>query len=128
MQVRGRGVRLGIRLLDHKYEIFSLPGVYVWHEETPISRNVKSNYSSQVRNDLGFAYHRCPYPTILWLLPGKILRHLVFAIKHGLVAPFWLSAVTFIKALPAIKNARRPVTKATFGKFRRRGRNATQIA
>lgn len=119
---------LSIRLLDSKHEIFSLPGVHIWHEQTPIARNVRANYASQVCNDLAFACRRCPYPTILWLLPGKMLRHLGFAVKRRLLAPFLRGVITFFRALPAIAKARRPVTRATFGEFRRRGRDETQVA
>jgi GT2 family glycosyltransferase len=119
---------LCIRLLDQAYEIFSLPGVHVWHEETETSRHYDSQYISQVCNDLAFAYRRCPHPTILWLLPGKIFRHLIFAVKHRRVMSFWRGTIAFVKALPSIKSGRRPVTRATFGEFRRRARNATQVA
>jgi GT2 family glycosyltransferase len=117
---------LCIRLLDHHYDIFSLPGVHVWHEVSPIARNVNRNYSSLVCNDLAFAYRRCPFPAIVWLLPAKMLRQLAFAIGHRLVAPYWSGLIDFFRALPAMKSGRRPVTRATFGEFRRRGRNGAQ--
>jgi GT2 family glycosyltransferase len=116
---------LCIRLLDRDHEIFSLPGVSVWHDKSPTSRDVNSQYRSNVCNDLAFAYRRCPYPNILWMLPAKILRHFVFAATHGLVTPFWRGTIEFFKALPKVRSGRRPVTRATFGEFRRRARNAS---
>jgi len=111
---------LCIRLLDEKHEILFLPGVHVWHERTPIARDSDGQHTSAVCNDLTFAFRRSPLSMLVWLLPGKVLSHLRFAVAHNLVKPCLKGIGMFLTGLPDLMSTRRPVRVSVYKEFRRR--------
>jgi GT2 family glycosyltransferase len=113
---------LCVRLLDRKYEILYLPGVHVWHDKSSLARKTDQQYSSTVCNDLAFALRRCPFPMILAGLPVKLLSHFRFALRNQLFRAYMSGVSRFFRALPAIVQARKPVSNWAMLEFRRRSR------
>jgi GT2 family glycosyltransferase len=113
---------LCVRLLNQGYEVIFLPGVHVWHDKTLIARDSSAQYRSGVCNDLVFAFRRCPYPMVLWLLPAKMLSHLRFSITHNLITPGIRGMVVFLRAIPRLGPSREPVSRWAFKEFLRRSR------
>jgi GT2 family glycosyltransferase len=111
---------LCIRLLDRSQEIMFLPGVHVWHERTALARDSRDQHASAVCNDLVFAFRRSPYPMLLWLLPGKIVSHLRFAIRNRCMPACLKGIGLFLKAIPSLFDTRRPVRARVYREFRRR--------
>ena len=111
---------LCIRLLDGGHELVFLPGVHVWHDKSPQARDLIQQHLSGVCNDLAFAFRRSPYPTLLWMMPGKILSHLRFAASRGLLQPCLKGMAMFLKQMPMLIHTRRPVSKRAFQEYRRR--------
>jgi GT2 family glycosyltransferase len=113
---------LCVRLLDRGHEILFMPGVHVWHDKAMLSRDLPAQHRSGVCNDLVFAFRRCPYPMALWLLPGKFLSHLKFAVSHGFVQPCVQGMFLFFRSLRKIAPTREPVSDSAFREFQRRSR------
>jgi GT2 family glycosyltransferase len=116
---------LCVRLLDRGYEIMYLPGVHVWHDKAMLARNLPAQHRSGVCNDFVFAFRRCPYPMVLWLLPGKVASHLRFAISHKLVRPCVKGMWMFLGAIPSLTSTREPVSRYAFREFLKRSRANT---
>lgn len=77
---------LGIRILDEGYEIWMLPGVHVWHDYTPIERNMTEQNKGFIINDLVYKYRRVPLlylPAVLSLSIYRTLRNKVRAGTNG---------------------------------------------
>ena len=102
-----------------------MPGVHVWHDKTVVARNQKAQHRSGVCNDLTFALRRCPFPMMLIVLPGKILSHLRFSVRHRLLLPCVAGFGLFFRHALAIWGSRGPVRAGTFGEFLRRSRDAS---
>jgi glycosyltransferase involved in cell wall biosynthesis len=111
---------LCIRLLDRKHDIMLLPGVHVWHDRTVIARDNATQHASAVCNDLVFAFRRSPYPMLLWLIPGKVISHLSFAIKHHSLKACLQGIGRFANELPGLLSTRQPVRTSVYKEFRRR--------
>jgi GT2 family glycosyltransferase len=116
---------LCVRLLDRGYEIMYLPGVHVWHDKAMQARDLTAQHRSGVCNDFVFAYRRCPYPMVLWLLPGKAASHLRFAVAHKLLRPCVKGMWMFLGAIPRLASTRAPVSRYAFREFLRRSRANT---
>jgi GT2 family glycosyltransferase len=115
---------LCVRLLDRQYEIIQVPGLHVWHDKTILARDLPAQHRSGVCNDLVFVVRRCPFPLLLFLLPAKIVSHLRFSIRRGLLTPALQGLVLFIRMLPQVLASRQPVSLAAFRTFLRRSRHA----
>lgn len=113
---------LCVRLLDCGGEVLYLPGVHVWHDKTMQARDIPAQHSSGVCNDFVFAFRRCPFPMILWLLPGKLVSHLRFATAHNLLRPCLAGVIKFFTSIPRLIETRRPVSRATFIEYLTRAR------
>lgn len=113
---------LCVQLLDQKHELMFLPGVHVWHEKTMQARDLKAQHRSGVCNDLVFALRRCPMPLALWLIPGKFVSHLKFALTNGLVAPCLRGMAMFCSTVPRIAVTRKAVSSSAFNEYLRRQR------
>ncbi len=113
---------LCVRLLDRGHEILFMPGVHVWHDKTMLARDLPAQHRSGVCNDLVFAFRRCPSPMVWWLIPGKILSHLKFAVRHDFVRPCVQGVFLFLRSLGRLAPTRRPVNPSTFREFLRRSR------
>jgi glycosyltransferase involved in cell wall biosynthesis len=111
---------LCVRLLDRKHEILLLPGVHVWHDKAMQSRDLVAQHRSGVCNDLTFALRRCPSPMVYWLLPGKLLSHLRFALRHNLTQPCLSGISDFVRNFPSLARSRKPVSRYAFIEYLRR--------
>lgn len=67
---------LCIRLIDAGYSVFFLPGVHVWHDYTPIERNVMEQRYSFIVNDLIFPFRRVPLQYFFPVMLNNIFRKL----------------------------------------------------
>jgi GT2 family glycosyltransferase len=108
---------LSLRLQDQGLEIHKLPGVHVWHDKSPVARDMIAQHRSGVCNDLVFAVRRCPLPMLLWVLPYKILSHLRFAVRRRLMRPCIAGMGLFFRNLAATWQSRKPVRASTFREF-----------
>jgi GT2 family glycosyltransferase len=117
---------LCLRLLERGHEIVMMPGVHVWHQRTMIARDVPEQWRSGVCNDLVFALRRCPWPMVLWFIPGKIFNHLRYAVGRGLIRPYVKGIALFLRSLPALLATREAVRPETFREFRKRSRGPMQ--
>lgn len=110
-------VDLCIRLLDRGHNILYLPGVHVWHEHSPVSRDRPAQVKSNLCNDLTFVYRRYPFPSVLWRFPQRVLIHAAYSLHAGswkdCTAGFWL----FFKSLLRIVPTRKPVKQDTYRKY-----------
>ena len=111
---------LCLRLLDRGYEIVYLPGVHVWHDKAMLARSLPAQHRSGVCNDFVFAFRRCPFPMVLWLLPGKVLSHLKFALGNGFLGPCLAGMFLFLKSVRGLARTREPVSPLAFREFLRR--------
>lgn len=110
---------LCLRLLDAGYEIMKLPGVHVWHDKTPVSREIPTQHRSGVCNDLVMTLRRTPAALLPAALLAKFYRHSMFSLKHGLTRPCLEGFGLFARSVPAILRSRRPVKAATLRAFMR---------
>ena len=118
----GEEKELSLRLLDRGWEVVFLPGVHVWHDKTPVARDLPRQHRSGVCNDLVLTLRRFPLPAIAWLLPAKILSHLRFSLLRSLMRPCLQGIGDFISAVPSILRNREPVSSAALREFRRKDR------
>ncbi len=113
---------LSLRLLDAGHEVILLPGVHVWHDKSATARDVASQHASGVCNDLALSLTRTPWPSVAWHCPTKVLSHLVFGLRHGLLRPSLRGMVDVLRRLPLIMRVRRPVRRSTWCEYRKRAR------
>ena len=113
---------LCVQLLDKGYEILFTPGIHVWHDKAMMARDLPAQHRSGVCNDFVFAFRRCPYPMVLWLIPGKILSHLKFAFGNGFVQPCVQGMFLFFRSLRKLAPTRAPVSPPAFREFLKRSR------
>jgi GT2 family glycosyltransferase len=113
-------IDLCVQLLDRGHEILFTPGVHVWHEKATMSRDSSAQLSSKVCNDLVFAYRRCPFPVVLWFVPGKALSHFRSAFSYGTLRPCLQGYLMFLKSLSGVASTRKPVSWTAFREFFRR--------
>ena len=113
---------LCVQLLDRHYEILFLPGVHVWHDKSTQARDLEAQHRSGVCNDFVFALRRCPLPMALWLIPGKVVSHLRFAVTNDLLRPCLKGMAMFCAALPSVALTRKPVSSTAFHEYLRRSR------
>lgn len=104
---------LCLRLMDAGYAIVRLPGVHVWHDKTPVARELAHQHRSLVCNDLVMALRRTPLPVLPFALLAKFFRHLRFACRAGLVGSCCAGIWLFTRSLPAVCRSRRPVRMET---------------
>lgn len=113
---------LCVQLLDRGYEILYTPGLHVWHDKAMLSRDLPAQHRSGVCNDFVFAFRRCPYPMVLWLIPGKILSHFRFAVTNGFVQSCAEGIFLFFRSMRKLAPTRKPVSPLAFREFLRRSR------
>lgn len=104
---------LCLRLMDAGYEIVRLPGVHVWHDKTPVARDIPHQHRSAICNDLVMTLRRTPLLVLPLALPAKLFRHLRFSWRAGLVRPCLAGFALFTRSLPAICRSRRAVRMET---------------
>jgi GT2 family glycosyltransferase len=117
-------IDLCVQLLDRGHEIMYLPGVHVWHDKAMLARDLPAQQRSNVCNDLVFAYRRCPFPMVLWMIPGKALSHLGHSIGNKSVRPCVQGLLLFMKSLRRLGPTRKPVSQPAFREFFRRSHSS----
>ncbi len=136
---------LCLRLLDAGYDVVRLSGVHIWHDKTFLTRDVARQHFSGVRNDLWLTFSRAPATMLTWLLPGKMISNLRFALLFGLkdsarlsefdrriradngrfvfVKPSLRAICSFTRLALSRFSERQPVRGETFRDYLRRGRS-----
>jgi GT2 family glycosyltransferase len=108
---------LSLRLLDAGWGLVIVPGVHVWHDKTPVARDLYWQHRSGVCNDLVMATRRTP----LWILPavigGKVISHLVFAQRRNLLKPCLAGFGLYLRSQPLVWKWRRPVRLGTLRSY-----------
>ncbi len=113
---------LCLRLLDAGFHVVTLPGVHVWHDKTPVARELYKQHRSGVCNDLAMTLRRTPAFALPIALPMKFLRHLQFAWSRGLIKPCLRGFALFIRNSPSLWKSRRPLRLDTLKAFVRLSR------
>jgi GT2 family glycosyltransferase len=108
---------LCLRLLDSGYKVVRLPGVHVWHDKTPVARNLAWQHRSGVCNDLAMAIRRAPLPLLPAIIPAKIFRHLMFSWRAGLMAPCLSGLWLLARSLRSVWHWRQPVRYETLRSY-----------
>ena len=108
---------LCLRLLEKGWKVVKLPGVHVWHDLTPMLRNLNQQQSSSVTNDLFLIWMRSPLIVLLPCLIGSFVNHLKFAIlNHYPLGPRISGLIEFIKAWPNLFLRRKAVSLSVWKK------------
>ncbi|MCJ0742437.1 glycosyltransferase family 2 protein [Pedobacter montanisoli] len=113
---------LCMRILDFGKEILYMPGVHVWHDKTNIARNLPQQYQSQVWNDLTNAYRRMPFPIVIYAIPGKMAKHIIYGFKNKLTKSAIRGIFKFIKGFRTIQKTRSPISKDTLNLYIQRSK------
>jgi len=108
---------LSLRLLDAGYEIVRLNGVHVWHDKTTLAREIPTQHSSGVCNDLVMTVRRTPLYLLPLAMASKFYRHLIFGIRNGLTSHALSGFALFLKSLPGAWGSRKPVKTSTLRSF-----------
>lgn len=111
-----------LRLMDAGYQIVRLPGVHVWHDKTLVAREIPSQHTSGVCNDLVMTLRRTPAFLLPVAIAAKLYRHLQFSVRHGLTRPCLQGFQLFVRSIPAVLRTRRPVRAATLRTYMRLAR------
>jgi GT2 family glycosyltransferase len=104
---------LCLRLIDSGYKVVRLPGVHVWHDKTLVARDIVSQHRSGVCNDLSMAVRRTPLLLLPAVVTVKVVRHLLFSWRTGLMVPCISGLALFARSLPAVCRWRKPVRLET---------------
>lgn len=115
---------LCLRLMDAGYGIVRIPGAHVWHDKTPVARELLSQHRSGVCNDLVMTLRRTPLVALPLALPAKLARHWLFARRHGLLEPCREGMRLFRRSLREVLRSRRPVRLSTLLKYMSLSRGA----
>ncbi len=110
---------LCLRLIDASYEVVRLNGVHVWHDKTPVARQMSAQLESGVCNDLVMAFRRTPTMLLPAALVMKVYRHLLFGVRKQSLGPVTAGIALFFKKLPSIWRSRRPVRASSLRTFMR---------
>ena len=89
---------LGILILNKGYHILFLPGVHVWHDITPMSRNKYEQSRAFVINDLIYKFRRVPMLFMAPVLGVSIMRTLQGRVRKNVNNKE--AVKTFFKLLP----------------------------
>jgi glycosyltransferase involved in cell wall biosynthesis len=118
---------LCLRLIDSGYEIVKLDGVHVWHEKSVLARDIPRQHCSGVCNDLTLALRRVPIVFLLPVLVWKVLSHLAFGVRTGLLQPCLQGFRNFIFAAADVWRTRRPVRLSSMARFHALTRSAREV-
>jgi GT2 family glycosyltransferase len=108
---------LCLQILDRGYDIVRLDGVHVWHDKTPMDRDIPKQHRSGVCNDLSLTIRRAPSSMLCVALVWKLLRHLMFAVRNRLVGSCLLGFGDFVRQLRPIWKSREAVRVRTLARF-----------
>lgn len=109
---------LCLQLIDAGYDIVRLEGVHVWHDKTPLERDIPRQHRSGVCNDLSLALRRTPWAMLVPVLTWKTVRQLAFAVQHSLLRSSLQGFADFFRSVPEVWRHRRPVRAATLARYR----------
>jgi glycosyltransferase involved in cell wall biosynthesis len=109
---------LCLRLIDAGYDIVELQGVEVWHDKTTTARDLVAQQASGVCNDLAFTLSRVPLLLLFPMLSYKVVLHLWFAIRGGLVGPCLKGFRDFSRAALGLWHNRHSVRIASLARYR----------
>ncbi len=110
---------LCLRMMDASYDVVRLNGVHVWHDKTPVAREVNAQHRSGVCNDFVMTVRRTPLLLLPPALLSKSYRHISFALRRRLLGPALAGFAMFLKTLPTVWRTRNPVKAATLRAFMR---------
>lgn len=108
---------LSLKILNENYDIYAVPGIFVWHEMFQSGRNLKIQWKSQVCNNLSLILKQYPFVIMILVIPYKIFSIGVFSIKTKQFIPFFNGVIDFICNSRKIFKVRRPVKVQTIFKF-----------
>jgi GT2 family glycosyltransferase len=110
---------LCLRLWDAGYQVVKLPGVHVWHDKTPVARDLPAQHRSAVCNDLILTLRRTPAGLLPMALLAKLYHHWKFARSHGLTDSCSEGVKLFFRSIPQAWKSRHPVRLATLRAYMR---------
>ncbi len=113
---------LCLRLMDAGYSIVRLPGVHVWHDKTPLAREIEFQHQSVVCNDLAIALRRSPTTYLPLFLAIRVSRRLMFSWKSRQMKSCFRGLALFMKSFGAIWSSRKPVKAETMKAYTRLSR------
>lgn len=108
---------LSLRLMDAGYQIVRMPGVHVWHDKSPIARDLPEQHRAGVCNDFVMTFRRTPILLLPFALLAKLYRHFQFARSHQLQRPFCSGVKLFVRWIPDLWHTRKPVRFSTLQKY-----------
>jgi GT2 family glycosyltransferase len=108
---------LCLRLIDSGYDIVKLHGVHVWHDKTSTARDLARQHSSGVCNDMTLTMRRVPFGLLIPILCYKLVSHMVFAFKHGLLRSGARGVFHFALVAGEAWRSRRPVRPSSFARY-----------
>lgn len=114
---------LCLRLMNAGFRIVRLPGVHVWHDKSPVARELALQHRSGVCNDLAMTLRRTPLWVLPIALPTKLYRHLVFGFRHSLFSPCLQGIWLFFRSIGPLLSSRRPVKASTLRNYVRLARS-----
>jgi len=118
---------LCLRLIDNGYEIVKLDGVHVWHDKALSARDLHGQHRSGVCNDLTLSLRRVPLGLVVPVVVSKAAKHLVFAIRNGLLRACLQGMHDFGLFAPDVWRARRPVRFSSLTQFHSLSRTPRRV-
>jgi GT2 family glycosyltransferase len=118
----GEEIDMSLSLLDKGHPVMLLPGVHVWHDKTKVARDILAQHRSGVCNDLVFAYRRTPGWMLLPIIAGKVMSHVLFALRTErgrFLRAGLLGIIDFAGTAMKGSLKRRPVRIETLRQFKR---------
>jgi len=115
---------LCLRMLDAGFKVILLPGVHVWHEKSPVARDLQAQNASGVCNDLAFALRRTPAMWLIPILAMKLISHLLFGMRMGLLRSSLKGIRLFLVNIIDLWPTRRPVGMKALLRYRQLSRSA----
>jgi GT2 family glycosyltransferase len=109
---------LCLRLIDAGYQIVKFEGVHVWHDKSLLARDIQRQHCSGVCNDLALTLRRVPLGFLLPIMAWKILSHIAFALRKGLLRPCLQGFRDFVMAASDVWRTRSPVRLSSLAQYR----------
>jgi GT2 family glycosyltransferase len=116
---------ISLKLYRANWNIRSLYSVHVFHNFNPGERStgwyLDVRYKT-TRNSLIIAYLYYPSLNLIWVLPGRALSHILFALKAGIArrktVNITIKAIfAFIGMVPSLIKSRKPLSQQQFKKW-----------
>ena len=117
-----------LRLIDAGYDIVKFDGVHVWHDKSLVARDIPRQHRSGVCNDFTLTIRRVPTVLLLPTMAWKLVWHLVFAVRHGLLLACLQGMHDFGVVWTDVWRSRRPVSHASIAKFRELSKAPRKLA